>query len=213
MKEEVLDKILTSGLVAVVRAQDAVEAAKISRACLAGGISAIEITFTVPRAHQLLGQLKSELGPDGVLLGAGTVLDPETARIAILEGADFLVSPAFNPETQRLANRYRVLCMQGALSPREVVEALEAGSDVIKLFPGEAHGPAYLKALRGPFPQALFMPTGGVNESNLADWVAAGAVALGVGGQLTRLSGQEDHVVISHRAKALVAALRVARGA
>lgn len=210
-KENVLMGIQASGVVAVVRADSADKAAAIADACLAGGVNAIELTFTVPRAQEVIASLRKRYSSEAILLGAGTVLDPETARIAILEGADYIVSPAFSADTVRLCNRYRVACMPGAMSIKEIIEAMEAGADIVKLFPGDAFGPSFVKAVAGPLPQAALMPTGGVNPENAADWIKAGAIALGVGGKLTEGAKTGDYASISRVAKSLVRAVAQAR--
>jgi 2-dehydro-3-deoxyphosphogluconate aldolase/(4S)-4-hydroxy-2-oxoglutarate aldolase len=209
-KIEVLGKIVASGLVAVIRAESPDQAARIAEACALGGVAALEITFTVPGASGAIEHLaKTKSGQ--ILLGAGTVLDPETARIAILAGAQFVVSPALNPETARLCNRYQVPYMPGAGTIREVVEAMECGADIVKIFPGEVLGPAFVKAVRGPLPQASLMPTGGVSLENVADWIKAGAVAVGVGGNLTAGAKTGDFASITQLARRFVEKIKEAR--
>lgn len=159
-KEEVLQRIKVGGLVAVVRADTPEKARQIAENCIKGGVVAIELTFTVPFAHRALEELARDCG-EQVLIGAGTVLDPETARIAILSGASFVVAPHLNPDTVRLCNRYRIASMAEILTIQEAVEALECGVDMLKLFPGGLFGPAFIRDLHGPLPQALVMPTGG----------------------------------------------------
>lgn len=184
-KEQVLQMIEDSGMVAVVRGETAEKARAIVESCIEGGIKAIELTFTVPFAHRVIEDLAMQYS-DQILLGAGTVLDPETARIAILSGAQFVVAPHFNPDTTKLCNRYRIANMAGILTVREAVEAMEAGVDVLKLFPGDLFGPAFIKDIRGPLPYAKIMPTGGVSVSNAGDWIRAGAVAVGAGSSLMK---------------------------
>lgn len=184
-KEQVLQMIEDSGMVAVVRGETAEKARAIVESCIEGGIKAIELTFTVPFAHRVIEDLAMQYS-DKILLGAGTVLDPETARIAILSGAQFVVAPHFNSDTTKLCNRYRVANMAGILTVREAVEAMEAGVDVLKLFPGDLFGPAFIKDIRGPLPYAKIMPTGGVSVSNAGDWIRAGAVAVGAGSSLMK---------------------------
>lgn len=184
-KEEVLLHIRKAGIVAVVRGRDTDEARSIVERCIQGGIDCIELTFTVPFAHRVIEDLAREYA-DSILLGAGTVLDPETARIAILSGAQFVVSPHLNPEVIRLCNRYRIANMAGFSTITEAVTAMESGCDLLKLFPGELSGPKMIKAIRGPLPQAQMMPTGGVSIDNVDEWLAAGAVAVGAGGCLTK---------------------------
>jgi 2-dehydro-3-deoxyphosphogluconate aldolase / (4S)-4-hydroxy-2-oxoglutarate aldolase len=144
-------------------------------------------------------------------LGAGTVLDPETARIAILEGATYVVSPSLNLDTVRLCHRYRVACMPGVMTVTEVVAALESGAEIIKVFPGELAGPGFLKSVRGPLPQACLMPTGGVSVDNVAEWIAAGAVAVGAGSQLTAGAKTGDYEKITRTARQFVDAVKAAR--
>lgn len=182
-KSEVLARIRHTGLVPVLRADSEGEALALADAIAAGGVDVLEITMTVPGAVRLLGRLTRER-PD-LLLGAGTVLDPETARQCILEGAQFVVSPALNPTTIELCHRYAVAVLPGALTPTEIVTAWQAGADVIKVFPASAMGGAsYLRSLKGPLPQVDMIPTGGVSLTTAADFLSAGAIALGVGADL-----------------------------
>jgi 2-dehydro-3-deoxyphosphogluconate aldolase/(4S)-4-hydroxy-2-oxoglutarate aldolase len=178
-----LQRVHQTGIVAVIRAASGQRLAEVAEALAAGGVDVMEVTFTVPRAHQMLEQVAQRLAGK-ILLGAGTVLDPETARIAILSGAEFIVSPTLNLDVIRLCRRYDKLVMPGAFTPTEVLAAWEAGADVVKIFPSDVTGPAYLKALAGPLPQIRLMPTGGVNLETAAAFLRAGAFALGVGGSL-----------------------------
>jgi 2-dehydro-3-deoxyphosphogluconate aldolase/(4S)-4-hydroxy-2-oxoglutarate aldolase len=210
-KIEVLETIAASGLVAVIRAENPDQAARIAEACALGGVAALEITFTVPGASRVIEQLAKKVSGD-ILLGAGTVLDPETARIAILAGAQFIVSPSLNLETARLCNRYQIPYMPGAGTIREVIEAMECGADIVKVFPGEILGPAFVKAVKGPLPQASLMPTGGVTLENVADWIGAGSVAVGVGGNLTAGAKTGDFASITQLARQFVEKIKKARG-
>lgn len=178
-----LSRVLNSGIVAIIRSDDGSRLADVAEALVAGGVEVMEVTFTVPKAHRVLEQVADRLG-DKILLGAGTVLDTETARIAMLAGAEFIVSPAVNVDVIRCCRRYDKLIFPGALTPTEVLTAWEAGADVVKIFPSEVTGPGYLKALAGPLPQIRLMPTGGVNLETAAAFLRAGACALGVGGSL-----------------------------
>ncbi|HZZ27033.1 MAG TPA: bifunctional 4-hydroxy-2-oxoglutarate aldolase/2-dehydro-3-deoxy-phosphogluconate aldolase [Pirellulales bacterium] len=178
-----LDRILRCGVVAVLRAPSGELLADVAEALLAGGVEAIEVTFTVPRAHEVIEQVADRLG-DKLLLGAGTVLDPETARTAILAGAQFIVSPTLNLQVIELCRRYSKLVMPGALTPTEILTAWQAGADIVKVFPSDVTGPGYLKAVLAPLPQVRLMPTGGVNLQTAADFLKAGACALGIGGSL-----------------------------
>lgn len=190
-KWDVLKKIEEVGIVAVVRAENEDEAIMISKACIAGGINAIEVTFTVPGAHKVIEKLVKHFGEE-LIVGAGTVLDSETARIAILSGAKYIVSPSFDESTVKLCNRYQVPYMPGCMTMTEIVKAMTEGADVIKIFPGSVFGPSIIKAVKGPLPQAVLMPTGGVNTENVGEWISNGCVAVGVGGSLT--SGSYDDI-------------------
>jgi 2-dehydro-3-deoxyphosphogluconate aldolase / (4S)-4-hydroxy-2-oxoglutarate aldolase len=183
MSAESLQRVLDTGIVAILRAPSSEQLTNVARALFEGGIDVIEVTFTVPGALEILAAVKKELG-NRVLLGAGTVLDPETARAALLAGAEFLVSPALDPDVIRLCNRYDKLVMPGAFTPTEILAAWEAGAGIVKVFPSDAVGPSYLKALKGPFPQIRLMPTGGVNLQTLPEFIKAGACAVGVGSSL-----------------------------
>ncbi len=212
LKLKVLGTIVESGLVAVVRAENSDQAVRIAEACARGGVAAIEITFTVPGAAVVIEDLAKKCKSGEILLGAGTVLDPETARAAILAGAQFVVSPSLNVETARLCNRYQVPYMPGAGTVREVVEAMEYGADIVKIFPGETLGPAFVKAVKGPLPQASLMPTGGVSLENVAEWIKAGCVAVGVGGNLTSGAREGDFQSITDLARQFIEKIKQARG-
>jgi 2-dehydro-3-deoxyphosphogluconate aldolase/(4S)-4-hydroxy-2-oxoglutarate aldolase len=209
-KIEVLRKITAAGLVAVIRAESPDQASRIAEACALGGVAALEITFTVPGASGVIEHL-AKISTGQILLGAGTVLDPETARIAIIAGAQFVVSPALNPQTARLCNRYQVPYMPGAGTIGEVIEAMECGADIVKVFPGEILGPAFVKAVKGPLPQAQLMPTGGVSLENIGEWIHAGAVAVGVGGNLTAGAKSGDFASITRIARQFVDKINEAR--
>lgn len=182
-RDKTLRRILDGGVVAVVRAESGESLVKVVEALADGGVTAAEITFTVPDALDVIRDARKALG-DAVALGAGTVLDPETARAAILAGAEYLVSPTVNLDVIRLARRYDKAVMPGAFTPTEILTAWEAGADVVKVFPADVGGPGYLKAIRGPLPQVRLMPTGGVDLTTAADFLKAGACCLGVGGTL-----------------------------
>jgi 2-dehydro-3-deoxyphosphogluconate aldolase/(4S)-4-hydroxy-2-oxoglutarate aldolase len=203
-KYEVLNRIVQRGIVAVIRAESADKAERIAEACLEGGIDCIEITFTVPRAHRVIEDLADRLKDKDILLGAGTVLDAETARMAILSGAGYIVSPALDIDTIKLCNRYQVPCMPGAMTVREAIMAMEAGAGIIKIFPGSVFGPEIIKAIKGPLPQASLMPTGGVSLSNAAEWLKAGSIALGVGGSLTAGAKTGDYDKVTKTAREFV---------
>lgn len=210
-KLNTLAKIADCGLVAVVRAENSEQAIKIADACAAGGVAAIEITFTVPGAAKVIEDLAKVYKSGEIIIGAGTVLDPETARIAILAGAQYVVSPSLNIDTVKLCNRYQIPIMPGAATIKEIIEGMEAGADIIKVFPGEAFGPSFVKAVKGPLPQAPLMPTGGVSLDNVADWIKAGCVAVGVGGNLTGGAKKGDYQSITDIAKQFIEKIRAAR--
>jgi 2-dehydro-3-deoxyphosphogluconate aldolase/(4S)-4-hydroxy-2-oxoglutarate aldolase len=180
-----LARILDGGLVAVVRSDDPTQLVEVVGALADGGLTAAEITFTVPDAVDVIRKARKALG-DRIVLGAGTVLDPETGRAAILAGAQFLVAPTLNLDLIRLAHRYDVPVMPGAFTPTEILTAWEAGADVVKVFPADVGGPAYLKAIRGPLPQVRLMPTGGVDLDTAEAFLKAGACCLGVGSSLVQ---------------------------
>jgi 2-dehydro-3-deoxyphosphogluconate aldolase / (4S)-4-hydroxy-2-oxoglutarate aldolase len=183
-KEQVLSFIREVGIVPVVRTTSAETAIKAIEAMYRGGIRAAEITMTVPGAIKALEKVADQFG-DKIVLGAGTVLDPETARICMLAGAEFFVTPALNVETIEMARRYAKVICPGALTPTEVLTAWDAGADIVKVFPcGNVGGPAYIKALKGPFPQIEMIPTGGVNLETTGPFLKAGACAVAVGGEL-----------------------------
>src|SRR5437764_3646663 len=182
-KETQLRQVLDSGIVAVVRSPDSQQLVEAARALADGGVSVVEITMSVPDALDVLRQVRDALG-DRILLGAGTVLDAETARAALLAGAEYLVAPTVNLDVIRLCQRYDRLVLPGAFTPTEILAAWEAGADVVKVFPADVVGPAFFKALRGPLPQVRLMPTGGVDLTTAASFLQAGACCLGVGSQL-----------------------------
>jgi 2-dehydro-3-deoxyphosphogluconate aldolase/(4S)-4-hydroxy-2-oxoglutarate aldolase len=182
-KEQQLQHVLDCGIVAVVRSPDSQQLVEVVRALADGGVTVAEITMTVPDALDVLRQVRNALG-DRVLLGAGTILDAETARAALLAGAEYLVSPTLNLDVIRLCQRYEKLVMPGAFTPTEILAAWEAGADIVKVFPAEVVGPAFFKALRGPLPQIRLMPTGGVDLTTAAAFLKAGACCLGIGSQL-----------------------------
>jgi 2-dehydro-3-deoxyphosphogluconate aldolase/(4S)-4-hydroxy-2-oxoglutarate aldolase len=207
-----LQRVLDSGLVAVVRSPDSHRLVDVASALAVGGITVTEITLTVPNALDVIRQVRQNLG-ESILLGAGTVLDPETARAAILAGAEFIVTPTLNLDVIRLCHRYDKLVMPGAFTPTEILTAWEAGADIVKVFPADVGGPAYFKALRGPLPQIRLMPTGGVDLSTAADFLTAGACCLGVGGHLVdpKAVAAGDYDRIRELAKQYVAIVKKTR--
>ncbi|MBU3176023.1 bifunctional 4-hydroxy-2-oxoglutarate aldolase/2-dehydro-3-deoxy-phosphogluconate aldolase [Clostridium estertheticum] len=209
---KIVQKLTEYGIVAVIRANSKEEGVKIVDAVTKGGINAIEVTMTVPGAIDVIKEL-TEIYKDNaeVLIGAGTVLDPETARACILAGAKYIVSPSLNPETIKLCNRYRIAVMPGIMTVKEAIEALELGVEIVKVFPGNVFGPQIISSLKGPLPQANFMPTGGVSLDNVKDWIKAGAVAVGTGGDLTRGAKTGDYKLVTETAVKFVEAVKKAR--
>lgn len=210
-KLKLLNRIVDTGLVVVIRADSADQACRIADACAEGGILVMEVTFTFAGALEAIAELAKRHPSDGILIGAGTVLDTETARQAMLAGARFIVSPSCSAEVARMCRRYQLPYLPGAGTSQEVVNALEDGADIVKLFPGEALGPAFVKALRGPLPHAPLMPTGGVSAENAAEWIQAGCVALGVGGNLTKGAKTGDYASITKLARQLRQTIDAAR--
>ena len=212
-KAQVLSFIQDTGIVPVVRTATADAAIRAIEAIYNGGIRAAEITMTVPGAVKALEKVADQFG-DKLVLGAGTVLDPETARICMLAGAEFFVTPALNVKVIEMARRYSKVICPGALTPTEVLAAWEAGADVVKVFPcGNMGGAKYIKALKGPFPQIEMIPTGGVNLDTAGDFLRAGACAVAVGGELVdaKLIKADDYTGIQKLAEQYVAAIQKAR--
>ncbi|MGL4948739.1 MAG: bifunctional 4-hydroxy-2-oxoglutarate aldolase/2-dehydro-3-deoxy-phosphogluconate aldolase [Anaeroplasmataceae bacterium] len=210
-KFSVLNRIAQVGVVAVVRAENEETAVKISSACINGGVPAIEVTFTVPGADSVIKSLKNTFTDEQLIVGAGTVLDSATARIAILAGAEYIVSPGFDLETAKLCNRYQIPYMPGCMTITEILKAMEAGCDIVKLFPGSLPGPDYVKAVKGPLPQANIMPTGGVSLDNVAQWINAGVIAVGTGSDLTGPAKKGDYEGVTKLAIQFVEAVKKAR--
>ena len=209
-KTDVIKQIREIGVIPVVRATTAEEAMRAIDAIREGGISVIEITMTVPNAFSLIELVTGRFGSDA-LVGAGTVLDVETAKSCIASGAQFIVSPALNFDTIAYCREQNVTVMPGALTPTEVVQAWNAGADFVKVFPaGAVGGPGYLKALKAPLPQIDLVPTGGVSLENAADFIRAGAAALGVGADLVDIKAESS--LITERAKQFVEIVRQTRG-
>jgi 2-dehydro-3-deoxyphosphogluconate aldolase/(4S)-4-hydroxy-2-oxoglutarate aldolase len=208
-KTDVINKIREIGVIPVVRATSADEAMRAIDAIREGGISVLEITMTVPNAFSLIEMVTTRFGSDA-LVGAGTVLDAETAKSCIASGAQFVVSPALNLDTIAYCREQDVAVMPGALTPTEVVQAWNAGADFVKVFPaGAVGGPTYLKSLKAPLPQIELVPTGGVSLKTAADFIRAGAAALGVGADLVDIKAESS--LITERARQFVEIVRQAR--
>jgi 2-dehydro-3-deoxyphosphogluconate aldolase/(4S)-4-hydroxy-2-oxoglutarate aldolase len=209
---ETIKRIMDAGVVAVIRAESKEQGIRIIDAIKEGGIKALEITMTVPGALDIIKELSERYRGEDLIIGAGSVLDPETARLCILAGAKYIVSPYFDRETVRLCNRYRVAVMPGIMTVKEAVEALECGAEILKVFPGNAFGPSIISSFKGPIPQGNFMPTGGVNLDNVKDWINAGAAAVGTGGDLTKGAKTGDYKLVTETAARFVEEVRKARG-
>lgn len=208
----IVHAIEAAGVVAVVRLPDATAGAAVAKALAEGGVTAIEVTMTVPNAVRLIAELSATLG-DGMLVGAGTVLDVATAREVIQAGARFVVGPVFRPAVIAACHELGVPAMPGCFSPTEILSAWDAGADVVKVFPATALGPGFFKDIRGPLPQVKLMPTGGVTRANAGDWICAGAVAIGVGTALVdpKAVAEGRFDAIRENAAHFVAAVRDAR--
>lgn len=211
-KNEQLNLIMESGLVVIMRADNSQRLAEAARALVDGGIRVLEVTVTTPNVFDVIRQLADELGRK-TLIGAGSILDAETARAAILNGAEFLVSPVINPEVIAMANRYGKTAIPGAFTPTEIVSAQTAGADLIKVFPAEALSPEYIKAVKAPLPQVQLVPTGGINLANIGPYLRAGAAAVGVGGTLVnhKMLAEGRFKELTGLAEKFVAAVKEAR--
>ncbi len=214
MRHEIVADLIARGAVAVIRMTDTERLLRVVEAICAGGVTAIEITMSVPRAFEMIETVVRQLG-DAALVGAGTVLDAETARLAIAAGARYVVSPVFNPEIIQTAHRYDVPALPGAFTPTEILAAHEAGADIVKVFPADVVGRAFFKAIKAPMPQLRLMPTGGVTLTNAGDWLRAGACAVGVGSALLdqKAIAEGRWEKLTENARTLMASIRQARAA
>lgn len=212
-KLKIIQYMINSGIVAVIRSDSKNDAIKIVDAVQRGGINIVEITMTIPNAIDVIKELNEiYINDETMLIGAGTVLDPETARACILAGASFIVSPSLNKDTVKLCNRYRVPVIPGVITPTEVQEALEMGIDILKIFPSNIAGPSIVKALKAPFPQAIFMPSGGVNLDNMREWIEAGVSILSTGSDLTKSAKYGDYNKVTEIAKTFAKQYKQLRG-
>lgn len=208
-RDEALEIILATKVIAVIRMSDADKLVRVAEAIKEGGVQALEVTMTTPRALEIIASMARRKTP-GVLVGAGTVLDPETAVQAIHAGADFIVSPILNVEMIRVCRRYDVFVAPGAFTPTEIVSAWESGADVVKVFPATSVGPKYFKDLKGPLPQVRLMPTGGVSLENAREFIASGACCVAIGTALLDKKAIEsgEWSVLAEKARALIESLR-----
>jgi len=213
-KREVFNRMMSEGLVPVIRVSTAQEAMDVADAIKEGGVSFIEITMSVQGAIDVIKELTKKYKEE-IVMGAGTVLDPETGRAALLAGAQFIVSPTLNLDLIHLAHRYSAVVIPGTMTPTEILTAWNAGADMVKVFPAaQLGGPEYIKAIRGPLPQILLVPTGGVNLQNAGAFIKAGAAALGVGGELVDKKAIQERKfnIITENTKAFLKTIREARG-
>ncbi len=212
--KEALAKILEEGVVPVIRVSSADEAMGVAQALREGGISVIEVTMTVPGAMEVIQEVGQKF-KDQVILGAGTVLDPETARLALINGARFLVTPSLNLETIKMSNRYSAVVIPGALTPTEILTAWEAGADLVKVFPiGQVGGPAYIRAIKAPLPHIPLVPTGGVTLQNAGEFIKAGAAAIAAGGELVdkKAVAEKKFALVAENARKFLEEVKKARG-
>jgi 2-dehydro-3-deoxyphosphogluconate aldolase/(4S)-4-hydroxy-2-oxoglutarate aldolase len=213
-KRDVFNRMVSEGLIPVIRVASAAEAVDVADAIKEGGVTVIEITMSVPGALDTIKDLTKKY-KDDIIMGAGTILDAETGRAALLAGAQFLVTPTLNLDLIQLAHRYSAVIVPGAATPTEILTAWNAGADMVKIFPAaQLGGPDYIKALRGPLPQILYVPTGGVNLQNAGAFIKAGATALGAGGELVdkKAVKEKKFNVITENTRAFLKAIKEARG-
>lgn len=203
-KLDILQNISNAKIVAVIRGKNPEEVINISRASIQGGLKVIEVTYTTPNAGRAIDVLQSE----DAIIGAGTVLDTETARDALLHGARFIVSPHFNVEISELCNRYAIPYLPGCLTISEMVSAMESGCDVLKLFPANNFQPNFIKSIQGPLPQVRLMPTGGINLENFKDWLEQGAFAVGIGSELSKAYAEGGNAAVIEKCEAYINATR-----
>jgi 2-dehydro-3-deoxyphosphogluconate aldolase/(4S)-4-hydroxy-2-oxoglutarate aldolase len=213
-KREVFNRMVSEGLIPVIRVASVTEAMDVADAIKAGGVTLIEITMSVPGALDAIKKLAQKY-KDDIIMGAGTILDTETGRAALLAGAQFLVTPTLNLSLIELAHRYSAVIVPGAATPTEILTAWNAGADMVKVFPAaQLGGPEYIRALRGPLPQVLYVPTGGVNLQNAGAFIKAGATALGAGGELVDKNAvrEKKFDVITENTRAFLKVIQEARG-
>ncbi|MEU2246654.1 bifunctional 4-hydroxy-2-oxoglutarate aldolase/2-dehydro-3-deoxy-phosphogluconate aldolase [Streptomyces sp. NPDC019224] len=211
-KFNALDAIIRPGALLIVRLDTAEEALAVSEAAIEGGIRALEITLSVPGALDVIADLADRYRADGIVVGAGTVLDAQSAHRCISAGANLLVSPNLNADMLATANRYQAVSVSGAFTPTEIVDSMQAGADIVKLFPAEFGGPGYVRTIKAPLPQAPIMPAGGVTADNVKEWFDAGVTAVGVGSSVTKAARADgDYRHVTRAAAAMLAAIAEAR--
>lgn len=203
-KLEILNIIKKNRIVSIIRTDSFDKAYKSAVAIIDGGIKVLEFSYTMSFAGELIKELSNKYKDTDVLIGAGTVLDPETCKIAMSVGSQFIISPCLNVETAKMCLRYQIPYIPGAMTVKETVDCMEAGADIVKIFPSELFGPAIIKAIKGPLPQAPLMPTGGVNIDNIDTWFEAGAMAVGVGRNLYVCADSGDYQAVTELARSYV---------
>lgn len=211
-KQKIMNAIRETGIVPVIRAETPEEASNIAEAVREGGIKVLEITMTVPGAVDVIDELSEKYRDDeDIIIGAGSVLDGVTARNVIQAGAEFVVGPTLNFDMIEVANRYQKPVIPGAMTPTEVKEAMEAGADVVKIFPASLFGPSIIKAIKGPLPQAELLPTGGVSHDNVKDWIKAGSFAVGAGSAIVKGAAEGDFEQVEENASRFIDLIEEAR--
>lgn len=210
-KKNIINRIISTGVIAVVRAENQEKAEKVAHACISGGIYAIEITFTVLGAEEVIKKLSEKFSENEIILGAGTVLNKETVKLALDNGAKYIVSPGFDFDSAKLCNELDVPYFPGCMTITEMMNARKVGVEVIKLFPGSMFGPGFVKAVRGPLPDIKIIPTGGVSIENVKAWIESGCVAVGVGSELTAPAKTGDYEAVTKLAKEFVKRVKKAR--
>lgn len=210
-RAELLEKVIHSGVVSVIRADSPEKAMKIVEAVAEGGIKSIELTYSVPHANEVIADLVAKYAGTDVVIGAGTVLEPMSARLAIVAGAQFVVSPNFNPEVAKMCNLYQIPYVPGIMTPREAQIAMEYGSELLKLFPGDIVSARMIKDLKGPFPYINILPSGGVSIDNISDWIEAGAVVVSAGSNVTAPANSGDYATVTTNAREFMKAFETAK--
>ncbi|MBD3266673.1 bifunctional 4-hydroxy-2-oxoglutarate aldolase/2-dehydro-3-deoxy-phosphogluconate aldolase [bacterium] len=213
-KDQVLKTMLDTGIVAVMRADSSEQLVDAAMALCEGGVKAIEVTMTTPNAIEVIGEVSKKMKKDGVAVGVGTCLDPETCRAAILAGAQFVVAPCLNLDVIKLCRRYSVVCVPGAYTPTEILTAWEAGADIVKVFPADTLGPQFFKGVLAPLPQVRLSPTGGVSLDTVEDFIKAGACCVAAGGKLVPKAAlnAKDWAQITDIARQFIQKIQHARG-
>jgi len=211
MKKDIISDIISGGIVAIIRVESPVDGEKIATACVSGGIKAIEIQYTTPNAVAIIDILSKKFKLSDLILGAGSIMEPETCRQAILAGAQFIVGNHFDAEIAKCCNKFQIPYIPGCMTVTEMIQAMSYGSDIIKLFPASAVSPDFVKSVKRALPQINLMPAGGINLDNVSSWIRNGSCAVGVGGDLTSAANEENYQEVTKRAQGYVSAIKGAR--